>query len=172
MKKLTLLFALLLTFALLTACGDEEAEVTDDAEAEEVAEEVVEEPAEPEGLAVGDTVYAQAADFSDYYYEVAVVHSINGDEVEIAWDDTWGKHSDIELFDRSKLLWVTEITAEEAVVGAPVLINARGFNSMVNYPAVILEVTETGYLLEYRISDELDPENEEYALEEMLLILE
>jgi hypothetical protein len=166
MKKLTLLFALLLTFALLTACGDEE--VVDDADAEEVVEEVV----EPEVLAVGDTVYAQAADFSDYYYEVAIVHSINGDEVEIAWDDAWGKHSDIELFERGELLWVTEITADEAVVGTRVIINARGFNSMVNYPAEIIEVTETGYLLKYSVSDELEPENEEYQLDEILLIIE
>ena len=88
MKKiLMMVFLVLTTSALLCGCGGQSQPAQPGAKAEPAAPPA---PTAPP-LAVGEMVYVAYMQVPNSSMELAKVTAVSGQEVTIAWDDTWTK---------------------------------------------------------------------------------
>ncbi len=143
MKKVVLFLFLSIFIALFSGCGGQSQPAQPAAKTEPAP------PAAPP-LAVGEMVYASFIQVPNNALELAKVTAVSGQEVTIAWDDTWTKKGhEVETRKLSEIYRFVPLTKQDAVVGCDVIIEPPRTSKWTNFPGKITAVKGDTYSVSY-----------------------
>lgn len=108
-------------------------------------------PAAPviEPLKVGEKVFVSVFDLPNSRYDTATIATIEGDMVDVKWDDNILVNTPTEKRKMQYVIRVQPITAAEAVPGVKVMIKGMGQSDRVNFPGEIVSVKDGVYSVKY-----------------------
>jgi hypothetical protein len=100
--------------------------------------------------AVGEMVYVAYMQVPNSSMELAKVTAVSGQDVTIAWDDTWTKKGhEIETRKLSEIYRFVPLTKQDAIVGCDVIIEPPHTSKWVNFPGKITAVKGDSYTVSY-----------------------